>query len=147
VREQADEIALLLYVVNSGNRRAVDEALRPFGTNLAQLTVLRLIAEKPGSSNSDLAERGARTAPSMGTLVAPLVARRLVVRKRSGHRMEHFLSEAGDRLLHECLPIATAVLSDRLAPLDVDEREVLLRLLYRIAPGDPTTKPEPFVLP
>lgn len=132
--EQAAEIGTLLYVANSGNRKALDQALSSFGTNMAQITVLRLIAEKPGSSNSELAQRGARTAPSMGTLVAPLISRDLVVRKRSGHRMEHFLSAAGEGLLERCFPIVRDVLSARLAPLETSERDILLRLLRRIVP-------------
>jgi DNA-binding MarR family transcriptional regulator len=78
--------------------REVESAL---GLSAAQLFVLHSLAESPASSLAELAERTLTDQSSVSTVVAKLVARKLVVRRPGTDRRRATirLSPAGERVV------------------------------------------------
>ena len=78
--------------------REIEAAL---GLSAAQLFVLHSLAESPASSLAELADRTLTDQSSVSTVVAKLVARKLVVRKTGAdrRRAEIHLSPAGERVV------------------------------------------------
>jgi DNA-binding MarR family transcriptional regulator len=78
--------------------REVESAL---GLSAAQLFVLHTLSDNPARSIGELAERTLTDQSSVSTVVARLVARKLVVRKTGAdrRRAEIHLSPAGERIV------------------------------------------------
>jgi DNA-binding MarR family transcriptional regulator len=115
------------------NHRAADRALGTIGTTLPQWDALRAISEAPGSSAHDLAIVTFQSDQAFGTLANRLEAQGLIVRT-SGHgrRVEHALTEDGQRML-EAGSAVTRVASDRaFKNLTPDELATLKVLLDRV---------------
>ncbi|MDC2953722.1 MarR family winged helix-turn-helix transcriptional regulator [Streptomyces gilvifuscus] len=113
--------------------RALDSALAEVGTTLAQWDALRAIGRTPGASARELAAATFQTEQAFGTLVGRLTAQGLVDRRPGrGRRIEHHLTQAGERVLEAGHMVADAVLEECFAGLDEGERGTLLKLLQRL---------------
>ncbi|MFI8227318.1 MarR family winged helix-turn-helix transcriptional regulator [Streptomyces sp. NPDC085900] len=113
--------------------RALDSALAEVGTTLAQWDALRAIGRTPGASARELAAATFQTEQAFGTLVGRLTAQGLVDRRPGrGRRIEHHLTQAGERVLEAGHAVADAVLEECFAGLDEGERGTLLKLLQRL---------------
>ncbi|MYV97083.1 MarR family transcriptional regulator [Streptomyces sp. SID3343] len=116
------------------HHRALDTGLAAVGTTLAQWDALRAIARSPGASGHELAQATFQGDQAFGTLANRLASQELIERRPGhGRRVEHHLTERGERVLAAGRPVAQRVLSASFAPLAQEEREVLLGLLLRIA--------------
>ncbi|MFD8303180.1 MarR family winged helix-turn-helix transcriptional regulator [Streptomyces sp. NPDC059690] len=117
--------------------RALDSALAEVGTTLAQWDALRAISRTPGASARELAAATFQTEQAFGTLVGRLTAQGLVDRRPGrGRRIEHHLTEAGERVLEAGHAVADGVLEKCFAGLGERERGTLLKLLQRL--NEPT---------
>lgn len=117
--------------------RALDSALAEVGTTLAQWDALRAIGRTPGASARELAAATFQTEQAFGTLAGRLTAQGLVDRRPGrGRRIEHHLTQAGERVLEAGHTVADAVLEECFAGLDEGERGTLLKLLQRL--NEPT---------
>jgi DNA-binding MarR family transcriptional regulator len=115
------------------HHRALDTRLAKVGTTLAQWDALRAIARSPGASAHELALATFQGDQSFGTLASRLAAQHLVERRPGrGRRIEHHLTEAGERILEAGGEVAREVLGASFAPLDEEERATLLALLRRM---------------
>ncbi|MEU1528237.1 MarR family winged helix-turn-helix transcriptional regulator [Streptomyces fagopyri] len=115
------------------HHRALDTRLAAVGTTLAQWDALRAIARSPGASAHELALATFQGDQSFGTLAGRLAAQHLVERRQGrGRRIEHHLTEAGERTLEAGRAVAVEVLAASFAPLDEEERITLLGLLRRM---------------
>ncbi|MFD1273493.1 MarR family winged helix-turn-helix transcriptional regulator [Streptomyces kaempferi] len=115
------------------HHRALDTRLAAVGTTLAQWDALRAIGRSPGASAHELAVATFQGDQSFGTLARRLAAQHLVERRPGhGRRIEHHLTEAGERTLEAGRAVAVEVLATSFAPLDEDERVTLLGLLRRL---------------
>ncbi|MCX4576368.1 MarR family winged helix-turn-helix transcriptional regulator [Streptomyces sp. NBC_01571] len=115
------------------HHRALDTRLAAVGTTLAQWDALRAIGRSPGASAHELAAATFQGDQSFGTLAGRLAAQHLVERRPGrGRRIEHHLTEAGERTLEAGRAVALEVLAASFAPLDEDERITLLGLLGRL---------------
>ncbi|MFI5812488.1 MarR family winged helix-turn-helix transcriptional regulator [Streptomyces sp. NPDC051643] len=115
------------------HHRALDTRLAAVGTTLAQWDALRAIGRSPGASAHELAVATFQGDQSFGTLAGRLTAQHLVERRPGhGRRIEHHLTEAGERTLEAGRAVAVEVLATSFAPLDEDERVTLLGLLRRL---------------
>ena len=113
--------------------RALDSALAEVGTTLAQWDALRAIGRTPGASARELAAATFQTEQAFGTLVGRLTAQGLVDRRPGrGRRIEHHLTQAGERVLEVGHTVANTVLEECFAGLDEGERGTLLKLLQRL---------------
>lgn len=73
-------VAYPLKQASAALRAAMDDALRPLGTNVTRYSCLELLAQRPGSSNSDLARGAFVTRQSMNVLLQALEREGLVSR-------------------------------------------------------------------
>ncbi|GAA1996760.1 MarR family winged helix-turn-helix transcriptional regulator [Catenulispora subtropica] len=118
------------------NHRALETALAQVGTTLVQWDALRAIARTPGSSGRELAAETFQGEQSFGALAGRLEAQKLIERRPGrGRRVEHFITEAGQRVLADGRPFASGALAESFAPLDEEERATLLALLQRMVGG------------
>jgi len=91
-------------------RLAMNAELASLGTNSSQLSLLGEIRANPGASSAQLARLSSLTPQALGEQVLHLQAQGLVARSPGGGRkIEHRLTEAGERMLEEALARANAV--------------------------------------
>ncbi|MFI6335996.1 MarR family winged helix-turn-helix transcriptional regulator [Streptomyces sp. NPDC050535] len=115
------------------HHRALDTRLAAVGTSLAQWDALRAIAREPGASAHELALATFQGDQSFGTLAGRLAAQRLIERRQGrGRRIEHHLTEEGERVLAAGRAVTLDVLGASFAPLTDAERATLLGLLSRV---------------
>jgi DNA-binding MarR family transcriptional regulator len=113
--------------------RALETRLAPLGTTLVQWDALRAIARDPGASGHELAVATFQGDQAFGTLANRLVAQGLIERTPGrGRRIEHRLTEAGERMLAAGRPVLLEVLGEAFSGLDEGEREVLSGLLEKL---------------
>ncbi|MFI5993377.1 MULTISPECIES: MarR family winged helix-turn-helix transcriptional regulator [unclassified Streptomyces] len=115
------------------HHRALDTRLAGVGTTLAQWDALRAIARTPGASAHELAVATFQGDQAFGTLASRLAAQQLVERRPGhGRRIEHRLTEAGERVLAAGRAVARDILATSFGPLTEPERATLLALLRRV---------------
>ncbi|OQQ17368.1 MarR family transcriptional regulator [Streptomyces sp. M41(2017)] len=115
------------------HHRALDTRLAGVGTTLAQWDALRAIARSPGASAHELAVATFQGDQAFGTLASRLAAQHLVERRPGrGRRIEHHLTEAGERVLAAGRTVTRDVLAASFGPLTEPERATLLALLRRV---------------
>jgi DNA-binding MarR family transcriptional regulator len=115
------------------NHRAADRALQTVGTTLAQWDALRAISESPDSSAHDLAIVTFQSDQAFGTLANRLEAQGLIVRTSGrGRRVEHALTEDGERMLAAGSGVTRATSERAFADLTAAEIKTLHDLLERV---------------
>jgi DNA-binding MarR family transcriptional regulator len=115
------------------NHRSADRALASVGTSLAQWDALRAISESPASSAHDLAVATFQSDQAFGTLANRLEAQGLITRTSGrGRRVEHALTEAGERMFAAGLEVTREVSERSFAGLTASEVMVLRDLLERV---------------
>ena len=113
--------------------RAAESAV---GLSAAQLFVLDALHDSPASSLAELADRTLTDQSSVSTVVAKLVAARLVVRKVAEHdrrRAELWLTAAGQRVLRRAPRMPQMRIADVVARMPAAERDQLVESLERLA--------------
>ncbi|CAN5247773.1 MarR family transcriptional regulator [soil metagenome] len=129
-----EELGRAVKHVQARNHWALDTALGSVGTTLAQWDALRAIGRNPAASAHHLAQETFQSDQAFGTLAGRLVRQGLIERRAgAGRRIEHRLTEAGQRMLDAGRPIAREVGADTFANLDENERATLLALLRKAA--------------
>jgi DNA-binding MarR family transcriptional regulator len=117
-------------------RARLEESLAAAGVTLNELTVLSVLAARPGLSNARLARRSLVTPQAMHKVVRSLEDRGLVRRSSAaagGRSLEAVITDAGRQLLADLEPLLTAVESAYLAPLDASERVAFESMLRRVS--------------
>lgn len=97
-------LGYLLKEASSALRAAMEEVLRPLGMTITHYSCLELLAQRPGSSNSDLARGAFVTRQSMNVLLQALERDGVVERPAtapSGKALPTRLTEKGRRDLAE----------------------------------------------
>lgn len=107
----------LVKEVASALRAAMEDVLRPLGMNITHYSCLELLAQRPGSSNSDLARGTFVTRQSMNVLLQAL--------EQAGEVTRAERPSMGKTLPTELTPHGR----DRLAAATAAVREVELRML------------------
>ena len=113
-------------------RLADREAESAHGLSAAQLFVLHTLADAPGSSLAELASRTLTDQSSVSTVVARLVAQKLVVRKVAAsdrRRAELRLSPTGERVLRDAPPVPQARIAQVVRAMPVGKRRQLVSSL------------------
>lgn len=105
-------LGYLLRQAAAAHRLSMERALADVGVTPPQFLVLRLIAETPGSSSSDIARAAALTTATVSVIVSNL--KRLNAIASSPHavhgRIQHLnLTDAGRGLLTACMARADQV--------------------------------------
>jgi DNA-binding MarR family transcriptional regulator len=115
------------------HHRALESGLVAVGTTLAQWDALRAAQRTPGASTHELAVATFQTDQAFGALANRLVAQGLIERRAGrGRRLEHHLTDDGERTLRAGHRVADRVFTESFADLDEQERATLLSLLGRV---------------
>lgn len=122
-------------------RRAFQRHAAIFQGHIADLTatqwaVLAKLSELEQASQNHLGRLTAMDAATMQGVVRRLMERGLVARAESPldrRRLVLRLTDAGHKLVAGLVPYASAATRETLAPLAPKEREILLRLLRKLA--------------
>lgn len=129
-------VGLALRWANNAFRLAVQDELRELPLSLPLASVLVDLGEEDGISSAELARRETVTPQTMNQLVASLVARGLVERRRHqthGRILTLHLTPAGRQMLHRGLTLGVHVEQEMLRDFSPDERRRLLDYLNRCA--------------
>jgi len=113
-------------------RLADREAEAAHGLSAAQLFVLHSLAAAPASSLGELAGRTLTDASSVSTVVAKLVAKKLVARVRAADDQRRFslrLTPAGAKVVRDAPRIVQARITDGIGKLAPARRRELVRAL------------------
>jgi DNA-binding MarR family transcriptional regulator len=117
-------------------RQALEVELRPLRLSLPLAGILVTLGEEAGLSGAELARRETVTAQTMNQLVARLVDRGLIERRRHpshGRILTLHLTTAGQAALADTQALAAAVRERMLSGFSPRERERLVRDLERCA--------------
>jgi DNA-binding MarR family transcriptional regulator len=117
-------------------RQALQCQLRPINLSLAHTGILLALEQEDGLSGAELARRETVTAQTMNQLVARLVDRGLVERRRHathGRILTLHLTDSGRQTLADGQALAAGVERCMLSGFSPGERERLLRDLERCA--------------
>ena len=129
-----DSLRRIVQVLRESSRRAE----RQLGISGAQLFVLEKLAEAPSQSLNQLANRTRTHQSSASIVVARLVDRGLVTRRRAsadGRRLELVLTPRGRRMIGRTPGVAQARLIQAIEDLPARSQRDLASLLRRIAGG------------
>ncbi|MEF2070775.1 MarR family winged helix-turn-helix transcriptional regulator [Consotaella aegiceratis] len=128
-----DALGRAVKQLQTKHHRMLDIRLTEIGSSLAQWDALRAVHRNPGASSHALAEYTFQTDQSFGALAARLVDKGLVSRSAGkGRAICYVLTASGEDIRRRGASIAAEVFSASFAPLDEDERAVLLSLLERL---------------
>jgi len=122
----------LLKEASSALRTAMEEVLRPLGMSITHYSCLELLAQRPGSSNSDLARGAFVTRQSMNVLLQTLERDGYVTRPAAppvGKALPTRLTARGRRSLAEASAAVRIVELRMLAGLTDADRSTALRIL------------------
>ena len=125
-------VGYLLKEASSALRAAMEEVLRPLGMSVTHYSCLELLAQRPGSSNSDLARGAFVTRQSMNVLLQALERDGDVTRAAQapvGKALPTRLTARGRRRLGEASRAVRSVEVRMLAGLTDAEQADALRIL------------------
>lgn len=125
-------LGYLLKEASSALRTAMEEVLRPLGMSVTHYSCLELLAQRPGSSNSELARGAFVTRQSMNVLLQALERDGYVTRPAEapvGKALPTRLTPRGRRSLEKATAAVRSVEVRMLAGLTETEQATALRLL------------------
>ena len=128
-------VGYLLKEASSALRTAMEEVLRPLGMSVTQYSCLELLAQRPGSSNSDLARGAFVTRQSMNVLLQHLEGEGWVTRPAEaavGKVLPTRLTPRGRRRLEEASTAVRAVEERMLRGTTPAERSAAFAVLQRM---------------
>jgi DNA-binding MarR family transcriptional regulator len=128
--------AFLLAQLGSHAAAAFADRVQPLGLTPPLAGVLRLLAQRPGQSQRELADALGMHAPRLVALIDDLEGRGLVARDRDPDDRRNYaisLTDQGRQLFAELGRVAREHELAMTSGLDDDERAQLLALLRRIA--------------
>jgi len=128
-----EELNRLVLEVHHVCRRGIDERLGRHGISVVQWRALQAISDNPGLPLRRLARLTGHSDQAFGTLVARLLARGFVARRRgNGRATTHEVTVLGTVMLSVANEIAHAVLTLLFLPLTEGDRQSLRVLLNRV---------------
>ena len=133
-REVLDSVRWIFQALRESSRRAESQV----GLSGAQLFVLQKLAESPGLSLNELADRTHTHQSSVSTVVSRLVARRFVQRARAaedGRRVELTLTARGRAVVAEAPDAAQDRLIAAIEDMPAYRRRLLAEGLAELARG------------
>jgi len=125
-------LGYLLKEASSALRTAMEEVLRPLGMTITHYSCLELLAQRPGSSNSDLARGAFVTRQSMNVLLQNLERDGYVSRPEEapvGKALPTRLTARGRRSLAEASAAVRSVELKMTSGLTRADHDAALRIL------------------
>ena len=131
-----DQIGFLLRLASQRATANLVARISKYDVTVGQANVLARLHEHGGVSQNRLGRMVAMEPPNVRDVVRRLESRKLITQSPDleDKRLIVFrLTDAGRSLIQKLIPLSKEGLADTLAPLSAREREVLRRLLRRIA--------------
>ncbi|MFF1719740.1 MarR family winged helix-turn-helix transcriptional regulator [Streptomyces sviceus] len=128
-------LGYLLKEASSALRAAMEEVLRPLGMSVTHYSCLELLAQRPGSSNSELARGAFVTRQTMNVLLQALERDGYVTRPAEapvGKALPTRLTPRGRRSLEKASAAVRSVEARMLAGLTETEQSEAFRVLRRM---------------
>ncbi|MBM7413392.1 MULTISPECIES: MarR family winged helix-turn-helix transcriptional regulator [Nocardiaceae] len=128
-------IGYALKEASSALRTAMEEVLRPLDMTVTRYSCLELLAQRPGSSNSELARGAFVTRQSMNVLLQTLEREGLVTRPTEapvGKALPTRLTARGRRSLEQATAAVRSVEVRMLSGMTAAERDSAFRSLQSI---------------
>ncbi|MFJ6678173.1 MarR family winged helix-turn-helix transcriptional regulator [Microbacterium sp. NPDC091382] len=128
-------LGYLLKEAATALRVAMEDALRPLELTVTAYSCLEILAQRPGSSNSDLARGAFVTRQSMNVLLQTLEREGLVARPATaaeGRVLPVTLTDAGARRREQASAVVRAVEDRMLNELSAAERAQAFDVLTRM---------------
>ncbi|MCZ2813126.1 MULTISPECIES: MarR family winged helix-turn-helix transcriptional regulator [unclassified Modestobacter] len=128
-------LGYLLKEASSALRVAMEDVLRPLGMNVTRYACLELLAQRPGSSNSELARGAFVTRQSMNVLLQALEREGYVTRPAEppvGKALPTRLTPRGRRSLEEATAAVRSVEVRMLTGLTDREQSDAFRVLQKM---------------
>ena len=119
---------------NNLNARSI-AASEPFGLPTGSLTIMSLIAQNPGSSQKELADKAGITGPGLVSLVDDLERQELVRRDRSTtdrRRNMLVLTDKGEKTVADMFKVVTQIEAPIREELSQKELDQLISLIDRV---------------
>ncbi|RIV92870.1 MarR family transcriptional regulator [Aurantiacibacter xanthus] len=119
---------------NNLNARSI-AASDPFGLPTGSLTIMSLIAQNPGSSQKELADKAGITGPGLVSLVDDLERHGLVRRDRSTtdrRRNMLVLTDKGEKTVAEMFKVVSQIEAPIREELSAKELDQLIGLIDRV---------------
>jgi DNA-binding MarR family transcriptional regulator len=141
-------LGYLLKEAASALRAAMEDVLRPLDMTITHYSCLELLAQRPGSSNSDLARGAFVTRQSMNVLLQTLERDGFVTRPSEapvGKVLPTKLTPRGRRSLEQATAAVRSVEVRMLSGLSDADRAAALRILRSMVSSlraDPTADPD-----
>ena len=130
------DVGLAVKRLQWRHHREANKRLAGLGLSLVQWDVLRHLHARPDASVHELAVLTFQTDQSMGELARRMVDRGLVERVAGpGRKVQHRLTDVGDRVRGEGAAVVDGVLRESLGALSHTELAMLHSLLARAAHG------------
>src|SRR5215469_12542793 len=128
-----EELNWLVRDVHDACRRGIDERLGRHAMSMSQWRALQAISDNPGLPLRRLARLTGHSDQAFGTLMARLIARGFVARRRgNGRATAHEVTVLGKVMLSGANEIAHEVLTLLFLPLSEGDRQSLQILLRRV---------------
>lgn len=131
-------LPMALIRAREGVMAPIRDMLSETGITEQQWRVLRVLAEHGPMDATTLADRASLLFPSLTRIASKMREKGLITQTRdASDRRRHFLAitEAGQRIIDDCLPQATQIAAETRAQLGAHDYETLLDLLARLAPN------------
>ena len=130
------DVGLAVKRLQWRHHREANKRLAGLGLSLVQWDVLRHLHARPDASVHELAVLTFQTDQSMGELARRMVDRGLLERVPGpGRKVQHRLTDAGNRVRGEGAAVVDGVLGESLGALSHTEVVMLHSLLVRAANG------------
>lgn len=139
-----EELHRLVRAVHHICQKGIDERLGRHGISVVQWHALQAISDNPGLALRRLARLTAYSDQAFGALVARLLARGYVARRRgNGRAATHEVTVLGKVMLSGANEIAHGVLTILFLPLSEGDRQSLQLLLRRVLQAQRRLQLEP----
>ncbi len=112
--------------------RASAEHLRAWGLSVAQFDLLAQVGSSEGITQQELADKLLVTKGNICQLLDRLEQRGLIRRRQEGRVNHLFLTDAGQRLYDEAVPVQEGLIAEQFAALAPEEQNQLLALLRKL---------------
>lgn len=122
----------LSVLSNTISRNIAEKYETAFGISMRQWRVMAILGEVPGLNATDISDRAAMDKVAVSRAVSTLIDLELVRREATqtdGRRSCLFLTEKGEDVYRQIVPMAAAYEAELTGALDADEVQKLLELL------------------
>lgn len=131
-----NSIALLLRRAQNRIAEGLDKAVHPFGVGIQEIGILRSVMSGMAGSPTELARLRHQNGAAVTYTLDMLEDKQLIRRTRSAEDRRVLnleLTEKGEELMQQCLPVIIQTLNRLVSGFSVEEHRTLSALLKRLA--------------